>query len=225
MEGILMLLNKLKETNRLMSAKQDADLIKRELEEYSKAIDKLKSINNNINNYTISLIKLNQINNSKFKYDDLNRVIIEINTYEKDAENGYLNSDRVHRIDRLVRELEDNLKNQWKEYYLRTTGPLRNTVNSLINISSDLTKINIVTNALNPNKLYWPVDERVESIINNNMIDGKNIINSLGVNKEIEEFLKKISENKATIFDLKPEILDWIKSKSLENKIALTFNN
>lgn len=220
-----MLLNKLKETNRLMSAKQDADLIKRELEEYSKAIDKLKSINNNINNYTISLIKLNQINNSKFKYDDLNRVIIEINTYEKDAENGYLNSDRVHRIDRLVRELEDNLKNQWKEYYLRTTGPLRNTVNSLINISSDLTKINIVTNALNPNKLYWPVDERVESIINNNMIDGKNIINSLGVNKEIEEFLKKISENKATIFDLKPEILDWIKSKSLENKIALTFNN
>lgn len=220
-----MLLNKLKETNRLMEAKRDSNLIKTELEEYSKAIDKLSVIKKNITNYTISLINLNKMNNSEFQYDDLNTVISEINTYEKDAENGYLNSDRIHRIDRLIRELEDNLKNQWREYYLTTTGSLRNTVNSLINISSDLTKINLVTNALNPNKLYWPVDDRVESIISNNMIDGKNIINSLGVNKEIEEFLNKISENKATIFDLKPEILDWIKAHGLENKIALTFNN
>ena len=53
----------------------------------------------------------------------------------------------------------------------------------------------------------------------------KNNIKNVVDNKEIEEFLKKISENKATIFDLKPEIIDWIKSQSLENKIALTFNN
>ena len=224
MEGIQMLLNKIKETNQLISSKQEADSINIKLAEYSKSIDRLKTIKKNVNNYTISLIKLKQIDSIEFQYDDLNKIISEIDNYEREAENEYLNLDRIHRIDRLIRELEENLKNKWKDYYIRTTSPLRNTVNSLINISSNPTKINIVSNALNPNKLYWPVDDRGISIINNNMEEGKIIINSLGVNKDIEEFLKKISENKATIFDLKPEILEWIKSKNLENKIALTFN-
>lgn len=217
-----MLLNKLKETNKLMSEKQYTDLINVELEEYTKAIKKLNTIKKNIINYTVSLKNLNEINGTAFKYEDLNKIIDEIDKYEKDAENRHFSSDKMHR---LVKELEENLKNQWKDYYLITTSPLRNTIISLINIYSDPAKINIVSNALNPSKTYWPVDDKVLKIINNNMEEGKNIINSLGVTKEIEEFLKKISENKATIFDIKPDILEWIKSKNLENKISLTFNN
>lgn len=220
-----MLLNKLKETNKLILARQDANLIKIELDKYNKIVDKLKNIKKSIINYSISLITLNKINGNEFKYDNLNRIINEINNYEKDVENGYLDSDRIYKIDKLAKDLEEYLKSNWRDYYLRSTGPLRNTVNSLTNISNDLIKINIVTNALNPNKLYWPVDDKVEEIINSNIIEGNNIINTLGVNKEIEDFLRKISENKATIFDLKPEILEWIKSKNLEDKIALTFNN
>lgn len=220
-----MLLNKIKETNKLILARQDANLIKIELDKYNKIVDKLKNIKKSVINYNISLITLNKINGNEFNYDNLNRIINEINKYEKDIENGYLDSDRIYKIDKLSKDLEDDLKNKWKDYYLRLTGPLRNTINSLTNISNDLSKISIVTNALNPNKVYWPVDDKVEKIINSNIIEGNNIINSLGVNKEIEEFLKKISENKATIFDLKPEILEWIKSKNLEDKIALAFNN
>ena len=70
-----MLLNKIKETNQLISSKQEADSINIKLAEYSKSIDRLKTIKKNVNNYTISLIKLKQIDSIEFQYDDLNKII------------------------------------------------------------------------------------------------------------------------------------------------------
>ena len=69
-----MLLNKIKETNALISAKYDSNLIMKELEEYSKAIDKLTSIKKTINNYSISIDKLNKIDTFEFRYDDVDKV-------------------------------------------------------------------------------------------------------------------------------------------------------
>ena len=49
------------------------------------------------------------------------------------------------------------------------------------------------------------------------------ILEALGLNDEIMEFLGKVAENRATITDLSVNLIDWIKKESLTGKFKISF--
>lgn len=53
--------------------------------------------------------------------------------------------------------------------------------------------------------------------------EAKIITDAFALNSEIETFLKKVSSQQATVFDLTPSILAWLKEKKLTNKLKLRF--
>lgn len=53
--------------------------------------------------------------------------------------------------------------------------------------------------------------------------EAKEIIDKFSLNPEIEDFLKKVSLQRATVGDLTPNILAWLKDKNLTGKLKIHF--
>jgi len=53
--------------------------------------------------------------------------------------------------------------------------------------------------------------------------EAKAITDAFSVNPEIELFLKKVSSMQASIVDLTPNVLSWLKEKGLMNKLKIRF--
>lgn len=53
--------------------------------------------------------------------------------------------------------------------------------------------------------------------------EAKQIADAFSLNPEIEAFLKKVSSSQATVVDLTPNILAWLKEKKLTSKLRIRF--
>lgn len=53
--------------------------------------------------------------------------------------------------------------------------------------------------------------------------EAKQIADRFSLNPEIEGFLKKVSTQQATVLDLTPNILTWLKEKNLTSKLKIKF--
>lgn len=53
--------------------------------------------------------------------------------------------------------------------------------------------------------------------------EAKQITEEFSLNPEIEFFLKKVSSQRATVFDLTPNVLTWLKEKNLTGKLKIRF--
>ena len=53
--------------------------------------------------------------------------------------------------------------------------------------------------------------------------EAKKITEDFSLNPEIEAFLKKVSSQQATVFDLTPNVLTWLKEKKLTSKLKIRF--
>lgn len=218
-----MLLNKLRDTNRLVKLRTDGNEINREYSELKVASQKLKNIKDVLMNYSVSIQVLNVVDSEQFCKVDLNLIQYHIDKIEKGIRNSYVELNSLDVVNSKVIELESELKDKWKVYYEAKTQSLRNTILSIQNIVPDKQEAFRVVNSLDPSKSQWPVNDVRMGMINSNIELGSSIINGLGLNRDIEMFLTKISSNDATIVDLTPSILNWIKDKKLESKIGLTF--
>ena len=53
--------------------------------------------------------------------------------------------------------------------------------------------------------------------------EAKQIVEAFSLNPEIELFLKKVSAQQATVVDLTPNVLTWLKEKNLTSKLRVRF--
>lgn len=57
----------------------------------------------------------------------------------------------------------------------------------------------------------------------NDVAEAKEITDAFSLNLEIEAFLRKVSSQQATIVDLTPDVLVWLKDKKLTSKLKIRF--
>ena len=55
------------------------------------------------------------------------------------------------------------------------------------------------------------------------MKEADDIIQNLGLVDEVVNFLNKVSLGSATIYDLKPGVMKWIKEKDMAGKLSINF--
>ena len=67
-----------------------------------------------------------------------------------------------------------------------------------------------------------PSIKAIKSLVSD-VDEANQITNEFSLNSEIEDFLKKVSLQQATIIDLTPNILAWLKEKNLTNKLKIRF--
>lgn len=67
-----------------------------------------------------------------------------------------------------------------------------------------------------------PTIKNIQGLVSN-VAEAKQITDGFALNKEIELFLKKVSAQQATVLDLTPTILDWLRDKHLTTKLKIRF--
>ena len=55
------------------------------------------------------------------------------------------------------------------------------------------------------------------------LLDAKALIDELGLDQQIIAFLQKMNSGKATVMDLDDNVLQWLKTESLEKRVKLSF--
>lgn len=64
---------------------------------------------------------------------------------------------------------------------------------------------------------------RAIDVVTVNVSAAKKIVDDFALNADIESFLHKVSSHQATISDLTPTIMDWLREKNLMGKLQITF--
>lgn len=67
-----------------------------------------------------------------------------------------------------------------------------------------------------------PTAKSVQTLLTD-VSKAKEIIARFSIEPEIEIFLKKVSAQQATVFDLTPEVLSWLKDQGLTGKLKVNF--
>jgi hypothetical protein len=105
-----------------------------------------------------------------------------------------------------------------RKYSEGTTGYL----SMIAGLSPDPQKARGLADSINKAADGDPSVKAIEGLVAN-VKEAKKITDAFALNPEIETFLKKVSSQQATVLDLTPSILAWLKEKNLTNKLKLRF--
>lgn len=223
MEVIWMLLNKVKETTNLIKLESEVNENKKINEDFKRVFKRLELIEKAFNNYYKTIKTLNKEYGIEYKYDDLNLLKRKLKKLKENLKGEYIDMSLIDAITKETNELEQFLKEKWNLYIVSETNGLINTLKTIRSIVNDKPKVDIVVHSIMKDRVAWPVDNDKLNNINNKKKEAQKLISDLGLNKNISDFIEKIALNQATILDLTPEILDWVRNKEFENNIALRF--
>lgn len=122
-----------------------------------------------------------------------------------------------------LQNVSKELDTAWQEYVRFDTASVNTSLKIIKGIANEKDKITkIVYGLATIGKANFEGEESFRKL--NVLIDeGKNIIEALGLNTEIQQFLKKALKGTATIRDLKPEIIEWIQEHELEDSVKIGF--
>ena len=120
-----------------------------------------------------------------------------------------------------VNSISTSLTNSWSSFpnkidktiygklqVLKTIDKYRNDCQTFLRISDYL--------------YNWPLKKQTVKAYITNLETIKKMVDDVKFDDEIEQFLIKASENKASIQDLTPKILNWIKELKLEQSFSVS---
>jgi len=120
-----------------------------------------------------------------------------------------------------LKKVYASVKKEWAEFFNTLTGTVVSTLNVIKGINAlkanaCLTKINSAEN--------WTNDLNIYAELKKGISDAKLLIQSLGLDQEIIEFLQKMNGGKATVMDLSEKVLSWIHNENIAGRIYLSFS-
>lgn len=113
------------------------------------------------------------------------------------------------------------LKNEWKNHFQVYNKDISKKLSILAQIAPDKANIRKIKQSLD-NCSSWPLKEDMCNRYFESVKSAKNTLSKYKLDEEIETFLDKVISKNATLSDLTDNILNWIKSENLSDKIVLT---
>lgn len=222
-----MMLDKLRETNSVIQTSLTHKQNEAAIREFENQLLNLKSVVSSLNSRLILTEELTKRKlTSPFVPESTRNTIQEaIDQCGSKTENKTLDIAAVTALkgaSELLKNLTDTVwKNVAEKRYSKTINMLQLFIN-LVTSQKEATEL---IEALNKARTQPPGNVTAIDKIEEKLQKAENLINQLNVSDdpEIVSFLGKVKERQATIIDLSPKILDWLKSNHLSGKIKLSF--
>lgn len=114
------------------------------------------------------------------------------------------------------------LGEEWKEYYDKKALSIISILDTVKGIALDKNKPQYAINKIRKGS-GWNTDISNLQYMKNGFIEAQNIMDDLALEDYKIQFLRLVSDEKATIDDLSEEILNWISKENLSGKLFVRF--
>lgn len=134
-----------------------------------------------------------------------------------------LDSATVQALKNAIDLCKSTTETAWKDAADKQCSTVIDSLNSLKSLLPDKKEAEDLLDALGKAKLKMPtsskgIDEFLEKVSR-----GKDIVDNLHLDEEVEKFINKVKMQKATVSDLTPHILEWLKDNNLMNTMKVRF--
>ncbi|MCI8981974.1 MAG: hypothetical protein HFG78_06130 [Hungatella sp.] len=116
-----------------------------------------------------------------------------------------------------------NAEISWKEAAGDLSGDVENSLSSLRGLLSNKQEAEEILESLAKAKAKLPGSVKTIDTFLDNVKRGKGLIDGLHLDVEAEKFIVKVRTQQATVADLTPHIMDWLKENHLTGQIKVRF--
>lgn len=114
------------------------------------------------------------------------------------------------------------IKVVWRDASVRYSDGSKGYLSMIGSLSSDPKRAKELADSISKTVAGDPSINAVQRLVAD-VDEAKRIADEFSLNPDIEEFLKKVSSQKATVLDLTSDILTWLREKNLTNKLKVRF--
>lgn len=111
----------------------------------------------------------------------------------------------------------------WKNAADKLCSTVIDSLNSLKGLLPDKKEAEDLLEALNKAKLTMPSSAKIIDDFFDKVCRGREIVDGLHLDDEVEKFINKVKIQTATVGDLTPHIMDWLKDNNLLNIMKVRF--
>lgn len=147
-------------------------------------------------------------------------------TYINDCGNGVSEMKLTLEAVKLLKSKGDMFATQikivWRDASLKYSDGAKGYLSMIGSLSSDPKRAKELADNITKTVASDPSIKAIKSLVAD-VAEAKQVTEEFSLNPEIEDFLKKISSQRATVLDLTPGVLTWLKEKNLTGKLKIRF--
>jgi len=217
-------------------------VLESKIESAEKTIKKYLEVQNNISRaHELELIKINvlKLKERSMEYIKLRKSLNGIINISPDPIKELL--DDMEKIQRffdenygnLIKEIQNlmtkveyrthDLKKEWHRYFMSSFSNILGTLSLLERIVEAERISKIHNDIMHIGNKKWPISKEDVDNLGFLKVEAENIIKKLEINSEVQQFLRKILSDEATVEDLTPGIISWLREKGSAKNIILSF--
>lgn len=138
---------------------------------------------------------------------------------------GFAQEQRIKTLQNETKNVKALVTGEWSTFFAEVSDKRVSMLTTVKEITSDKEKTGYaITKIKNGAILSFESSDRVR-LLRDGITEADKILVGLGLNDDVMNFLKKVSEGSATINDLTDEIIAWINYEKLTGKFRVGFSN
>lgn len=222
-----MLINTLKSTNSVILSSIQAVNNKNVVENYLSQLTKLNSLTSQLDHLLrlTSSITSKGIAGNIITKETISSLASAVDNCGQKTYDHSLDASTVASLKNAVTLFRNELDTSWKNIAKSECTPIIEAILSLRGLLDDKKEANDLLGYYEKVIQNTPVSVTALDTYIKNVERGRQIIENLhfASDKEVRVFIKKVSSQHATVNDLTPHIMDWLKENNLISKIHLRF--
>ena len=220
-----MILDTLKESNstmldyiRVTEDKQAIKVFKEQIADIDGIITQLDQILN-----VIVCLEKEKITKGVFTEELKNNLLITIDKCGNKIDDHSLDEGTVLALKNICDSCKNTVSDKWKNVSTSKSEMVVSSLTSLRSLLTDYEEIDDIVTEIKKARVHMPTSSKEIKKFLANIDRGTAIVNELHLDKETEEFVDKVKLQCATVEDLTPHILKWIKDNNLMKSLKIRF--
>lgn len=154
-----------------------------------------------------------------------NKVVGLLKSSNDAVAHGMVQESTANYLQREVLAIKKAILQEWADHYRKIADPKVNMLQTVKGIVPEREKVDYASNKIRLGA-SWEFRQDNLDKMKKGLQEADDIIDNLGLGDDgiqIIEFLKKVAAGKASVHDLTPVVLSWLKDKDMTTKLAVSF--
>lgn len=201
-----------------LSNKQAAKAFKDQVTALGKCTSQLEQLLN-----LIKAMQEKKISSKVFTVEIKDSLQDAVDTCGQKTNDHTLDASAVTALKNAIELCRKNVDIIWKEAANDLLNGVENSLASLKGLLQNKQEVEGLLYALQKAKVSIPESPKAIDTFLENVKRGKDLIDELHLDEEVEKFIEKVRNQQATVADLSPHIMDWLKENYLTDQIKIRF--